>query len=547
MLASPSIQSSLLTLIAPASPEISASAAMPSAGFDVLLAAIVPAIPVSPAPAAVAALPSGGNTLPVTVAAVPSPLEFVPELPRDVVVTVPAHPAQPQLHPGTVLPRALAGTALSRITSPEPATPVQPVATPVVDEHSVTPVAPEAAAPVVAAAPVPIAPNPDALPVQLAVSSVVPTPIANAVVTHTAATPIEQATQPQSQAQPQAHAPAATGPRRSPKANPAEQGIVQPLTEHPAPAVAANAKPAASLPVVPVTTAPILTTPVEARPARPAQGHTPHVTQAPGLIRAAARANPAAGFTPAPLAPRDPALPQVVDVTDAIAVAAPQIAKHGPALLPAHQPAAVVTDLRSDPSPRAASLAAQITLDPALLRPVPVSDAIALLTASTGEPAPAISAYIGPARSTTDVVQPLDFAALIDRIESAREAGGNAPVTFSLRHEDFGPVSLRVEAEAGKLSVDLSSPDPDFARAVAAAQPAASDAPRNDTAKPDSGRSDNARGEASARGQDAPSGNARDGGGTGRGSSDDRGNRAAEARRSPAAAKASPDQTDLFA
>ncbi len=381
MLASPSIQSSLLTQIAPAGPEISVSAAMPSAGFDVLLAAIIPAIPVSPAPAAVAALPSGGNTLPVTVAAVPSPLEFVPELPRDVVSTVPAHPAQPQLHPGTVLPRALAGTALSRITSPEPATPVQPVATPVVDEHSVTPVAPEAATPVIAAAPVPIAPNPDMLPVQLAVSSVIATPVVDAVVEQTAAAPIEQAAQPQAQspaqaqAQASAHAPAATGPRRSPKANPAEPGIIQPLTKHPTPTVPANGKRAASLPVdpataapvtaAPVTAAPILPTPIQTgpiqttpgqvRPVRPAQGHTPHVTQAPGLIRAAARANPAAGFTPAPLAPRDPALPQVVDATAAIAAATPQIVKHGPALVPAHQPATVVTDLRTDPIPRAAS------------------------------------------------------------------------------------------------------------------------------------------------------------------------------------------------
>jgi hypothetical protein len=360
------------------------------------------------------------------------------------------------------------------------------------------------------------------------------------------AAPIEQALPPQAQA------PAATGPHRSPEAKPAKPGLIQPLAQHPTRAFPASAIPVASPPVVPDDAAPIQTTPVPARPAFSVQGTAPRVTKAPGLIRAAASANPAAGSTPVPLASLELALRPLVDQAKGMASTAPLIARRGPALNLAHQPAAVVTDLRIDPSPRAASPATQITLDPALLRPLPASDAIAQLMALPAEPLPAISAYIGPARSTANPDQPLDFAALIDRIESARDAGGTAPVSFALKHEDFGPVAVRFETDAGRISVDLSSPDPDFARAVAAAQPAASDMPRPDTARAESGRSDNSRsdsqrGDTSARGQEAPTGQQREGGGSSRGSSDERANRPAVNNRTSASAKAAPDQTDLFA
>lgn len=611
MLASPSIQPALLTLNAVASLEISASRAEPAAGFDTLLAAITPASPANPPAAPVAALPPGGNPLPVSLAAVPTTLDFIPEPPRSAIPTVSVNAALPQQHPqpGAVLPRALAGTALSRIASSLPGTAAQPVLTLPTLGHRDDLGGVDAATSLTDAASILAAPNVDVVPIQIAATPAEPLPTNSTATRPTFAVLVEQSIQlppqvpvptvataalsaPAPAAPTVAHQPMAapiapatqqTGIqpptpslRRSPKANPAEPGTVQPKTQHPAPAqpVAtfaftreaiaqpAHANPVAAVPVnlihaapiqaVPVQIVPALptqvsATPVRVRPVHPGKGNASQVTHAPGLIRAAVRANPAAGFALAPLAPVDPVLPTEFAPAVVVASAAPPIAKRnsGPNL--AHQSARVVADLRIDPSPRAASPAAQITLDPALLRPVPVSDAIAQFTALPVEPAPAISAYIGPARSAAESAQPLDFAALIGRIESAREAGGNAPVAFSLRHEEFGPIGLRFETDAGRVSVDLSSPDPDFARAVAAAQPAASDPPRNDNGKADSGRSDNQRGDTSARGQDAPSGNQRDGGGTGRGFSDDRSSRPPEARQSAANPKPSPDQTDLFA
>lgn len=643
MLASPSIQPALLTPTAPASPEISASGAEPAAGFDALLAAIVPTSPVLQPATPVAALPPGGNPLPVSLAAVPTTPDFIPEPLRSAVPAVSVNAALPQQHPqtGAVLPRALAGTALSRIASSLPGTAAQPV-TPLPNQgHNDAPDDLDAATSLTDAAPILAAPNVDVVPIRTTALPAEPLPIINTATRLTVAVPVEQSIQLPTQvhlptvttasaalsapapaaptialqplAAPIAQAtqqtgikPTTPGLRRSPKANPAGSGMVQPVAQHPAaaqpvaapaltrPALAlpANANPVASVPVnlihaapihvapgygvpvyavpihavpihavpvqivpapataapaTPVSATPVSATPVRARPIHPGKGHAPQVTQAPGLIRAAARANPAAGLAPVPVAPVNPVLPAEFDSAAVIASAAPPIAKRNPGLNPAHQPATVATDLRIDPSPRAPAATARISLDPAMLRPVPVSDAIAQFTPLPVEPAPAISAYIGPARSAAESAQPLDFAALIGRIESAREAGGNAPVSFSLRHEEFGPVGLRFETEAGRISVDLSSPDPDFARAVAAAQPAASDAPRNDNGRPDSGRSDNQRGDTSARGQESTSGNARDGGGTGRGSTDERGNRQPDARRSATGAKPTPDQTDLFA
>jgi hypothetical protein len=63
-----------------------------------------------------------------------------------------------------------------------------------------------------------------------------------------------------------------------------------------------------------------------------------------------------------------------------------------------------------------------------------------------------------------------DFAALIDRIVAAREASA-APVALAVRHAEFGPVTLRFEQGDSGLTVAATSPDPDFARAAAAALP----------------------------------------------------------------------------
>jgi hypothetical protein len=71
--------------------------------------------------------------------------------------------------------------------------------------------------------------------------------------------------------------------------------------------------------------------------------------------------------------------------------------------------------------------------------------------------------------------RPQDFAQLIDRLVAAREAAAPQAASLSLAHAEFGRIDLTFASDAEGLSVNLSSPDPDFARAVqAAALPSAS-------------------------------------------------------------------------
>jgi hypothetical protein len=78
-----------------------------------------------------------------------------------------------------------------------------------------------------------------------------------------------------------------------------------------------------------------------------------------------------------------------------------------------------------------------------------------------------------PASTTPSVaaIRPLDFAALVDRLSQAREAAGPQSVSLAVNHGEFGKVSLRFHHDDTGLSVAMTSPDPDFARAVSAAIP----------------------------------------------------------------------------
>ncbi|MFM5930618.1 MAG: hypothetical protein ACKOPQ_06890 [Novosphingobium sp.] len=67
---------------------------------------------------------------------------------------------------------------------------------------------------------------------------------------------------------------------------------------------------------------------------------------------------------------------------------------------------------------------------------------------------------------------PIDFAQLVDRLVAAREAATPGEVRVSLNHSDFGKVSLAFAPDASGLNVTLTSPNPEFARAVEAASPA---------------------------------------------------------------------------
>lgn len=145
----------------------------------------------------------------------------------------------------------------------------------------------------------------------------------------------------------------------------------------------------------------------------------------------------------------------------------------------------------------AASLAALTRDEPgAVAAPgasaLPASAATVLATSA--QPAPGQSAVPQAAPQPAAPGQaPIDLAQLVDNIARARAeaqpATGVGAVHFSLRHAEFGAVSLRFEHErSGDLTVAMTSSDPEFARAVAAVAPAerqtAADtgAPRSDTA-----------------------------------------------------------------
>ena len=62
-----------------------------------------------------------------------------------------------------------------------------------------------------------------------------------------------------------------------------------------------------------------------------------------------------------------------------------------------------------------------------------------------------------------------EFTAMIDRLIEARDLAGAQPIAMTLRHEDFGTVSLNFRTADDGLTVTMASPDPEFARAVGAA------------------------------------------------------------------------------
>lgn len=159
--------------------------------------------------------------------------------------------------------------------------------------------------------------------------------------------------------------------------------------------------------------------------------------------------------------------------------------------------------------------------------------------------APAADATAGPLLTSASP-RPLDFAALVDRIEAARDAGSSGAVSVAIRHQDFGPVSLRFETNVGGLAVDLRSADPEFAQAVSGALAAQNEAPRGETnARGDTGtRSDaNARGSEQNSARQDMNGQARNSSGSRHGES----SRSAAPQPSAKRDSASAGSSELFA
>jgi hypothetical protein len=76
-----------------------------------------------------------------------------------------------------------------------------------------------------------------------------------------------------------------------------------------------------------------------------------------------------------------------------------------------------------------------------------------------------------------------DFAAMIDRLFEAREMAGAPSVAMTLRHDDFGAVSLNFRNSDDGLAVTMASADPEFARAVNAAGAAAGTSNQSDLSR----------------------------------------------------------------
>lgn len=91
--------------------------------------------------------------------------------------------------------------------------------------------------------------------------------------------------------------------------------------------------------------------------------------------------------------------------------------------------------------------------------------------------------------------QPLDFAALVDRLVQAREAAAPQTTHAAVTHAEFGQVALQFRQDTDGLTVTMASADPAFARAAQAAIPAAQAAA---AAGDDAARQD---GQATAQGQ----------------------------------------------
>lgn len=93
-------------------------------------------------------------------------------------------------------------------------------------------------------------------------------------------------------------------------------------------------------------------------------------------------------------------------------------------------------------------------------------------------PAPTVHTdpLVSAASASAAPADRIDFATLVDTIAQAREHAApqtaSAPVSVSLAHADFGPVSLRFRHDGDALAVTMASVDPGFAPAVSAASQA---------------------------------------------------------------------------
>ena len=237
--------------------------------------------------------------------------------------------------------------------------------------------------------------------------------------------------------------------------------------EHPAlhaqlPAPAAVAKPDGQSETPPVPKDDAADKPAPGRPSMAPQFTLPAQASARAVLLHSETAGQDGGPIKLP-----PTLPEQASAQATIALAARGNPER-PARLP--QVAAAIAIPTDGETPSALPLTPLHPLKAVLAEPPAPADlppALASVPAD-GDPqstpqtaAPAPSGPPAPARH--------DFAAMIDRLFEARDMAGAQPVAMTLRHDDFGAVSLNFRAADDGLTVTMASPDPDFARAVNAA------------------------------------------------------------------------------
>lgn len=134
--------------------------------------------------------------------------------------------------------------------------------------------------------------------------------------------------------------------------------------------------------------------------------------------------------------------------------------------------------------------------------------AATVVAPSTDTPAAMQAPAVARLADANGIARPHDFSALVDRLVEARNAMAPQEATMTVKHAEFGDVSLRFTHQDGALSVSMTSQDPDFDRAVNAAMPA--ERAQSDT-NGQAGAQGNRRDDAGARGAANADASARDG------------------------------------
>ena len=215
----------------------------------------------------------------------------------------------------------------------------------------------------------------------------------------------------------------------------------------------------------------------------------PANTTSSGPLVSAARAIAVAVPASAPLASLADSDSAAVDVVQpqflAREVPPPQAAKpsHAPAANPFPPDSGVMTaDLLALPPNHGASAVRRSAKTPLAAAAMPVSSPAsspapaplpgAAAPASAPAPSPAMVPEAGAAQGASLAAQPAGMEAAIEQLAGLRDAARAARPEVTLRHGEFGAVSLRVEASAaapGEWRAVVASRDPGFVPAVQAA------------------------------------------------------------------------------